>query len=502
MTRAVTVESHQLVIPEPEDKVQLAVMLYHYFGLRYPMKAVCPGHVAPFDALAEAYFSESPVLIWHASRGLAGKTTMLAGLSLMELVTGYDVSLLGGSQEQSLRTHRITTAAWDHEEAVFDDGECAQCVVTFVTSGEDVCYACGRPLNRERKKLQGPNAPRDLLKGEPLATKTEMRYGNIMVALAASPKSVRGPHPQRLRMDEADEMDLELVDAAMGQTMETDSDRPPQTIFASTHQHPSGTMTELFKRAAERGWPVREWCYKETLLDPDNPGSWLIGRNIAAKRSEVTDYMWRVEYDLETPETGGALFNKDQLRTLFLDGAEVDDKLNQEYVFAEYDEYGDYVTAADWGKTDLTVIVTVRYDVEPPELVYWLRLFRALWPVSAARFCEAVERYDSKAIHDATGIGDLMKDQLTVEAVHYIMTGIHRSHLWMEYENAVAAEQLKWPRLKSIIGMHTHVQRNDLYGSGHPPDEIVALSLANLVLRGTEVRKTKKRGKIHRPRSF
>jgi hypothetical protein len=36
----------------------------------------------------------------------------------------------------------------------------------------------------------------------------------------ASQASVRGPHPHRLRLDEVDEMALDIFDAAMGQTLE------------------------------------------------------------------------------------------------------------------------------------------------------------------------------------------------------------------------------------------------------------------------------------------
>ena len=37
--------------------------------------------------------------------------------------------------------------------------------------------------------------------------------------LTASQKSVRGPHPPSLLLDEIDEMDLEIFDAALGQPM-------------------------------------------------------------------------------------------------------------------------------------------------------------------------------------------------------------------------------------------------------------------------------------------
>jgi len=38
-----------------------------------------------------------------------------------------------------------------------------------------------------------------------------------------------------------------------------------QTVASSTHHNAVGTMTEILKRAAEKGWPVYKWCYRETL---------------------------------------------------------------------------------------------------------------------------------------------------------------------------------------------------------------------------------------------
>jgi hypothetical protein len=51
----------------------------------------------------------------------------------------------------------------------------------------------------------------------------------------ASQKSIRGPHPQRLRIDEADDVALGLLDAAMGQPMSKPG-IAKQTVFSGTHQ--------------------------------------------------------------------------------------------------------------------------------------------------------------------------------------------------------------------------------------------------------------------------
>ena len=64
-------------------------------------------------------------------------------------------------------------------------------------------------------------------------------------------------------------MRLPILEAAQGQTMDQGAVRA-QTVIASTHQHPDGTMTAVLQRAAEQGWPVYQWCWQET----QEPAGW------------------------------------------------------------------------------------------------------------------------------------------------------------------------------------------------------------------------------------
>ena len=101
---------------------------------------------------------------------------------------------------------------------------------------------------------------------------------------------MRGPHPQRLRIDEADEMLLAVLDAAHGQPMDRAGGQA-QTVISSTHQHPDGTMTTVLQRAAARGWPVYLWCYRDTL----EPHGWLTQAQVDRKRAEVPEQTWLSE---------------------------------------------------------------------------------------------------------------------------------------------------------------------------------------------------------------
>ena len=55
------------------------------------------------------------------------------------------------------------------------------------------------------------------------------------------------------------------------------------------------------RRAAEQGWPVYEWCYRETL----EPHGWLTEDQVTRKRTEITAQMWRTEFDLQEPSAEG-----------------------------------------------------------------------------------------------------------------------------------------------------------------------------------------------------
>lgn len=207
------------VIATGED---LDRFLLERFGVVLPNVCVCThkGHKTPHQAFHDAYFARYPVTVWKASRGFGGKSFTLALLALTEAVTlKADVNVLGGSGQQSARILESQKRLWAY-----------------------------------------PNAPRAALKSEPGAIKTALRWENTIIALMASQKSVRGPHPQRLRMDEVDEMDVDILRSALGQPMNKGAVLS-QVVLSSTHQYADGTMTWTLEQARIMGWPVYEWCF-------------------------------------------------------------------------------------------------------------------------------------------------------------------------------------------------------------------------------------------------
>jgi len=442
----------------PRDDDELWEFVATLWDFEIPREQVCDGHCAPFQAFADAYFARYPVTIWKASRGLGGKSNLLGILSITEAVVyGGNISVLGGSASQSQTVHAVTHEAWFSRFA-----------------------------------------PRHLLRKDPTQFFTNLTNGSTIKALMASQTSVRGPHPLRLRMDEIDEMDLGILEAAQGQPMDiTETYFDPvdgvkrrrtvhtsQTVMSSTHQYPDKTMTTMLKRARERGWPIYEWCYRESMGTYQNPG-WLTAEQVERKRSEITAAMWATEYDLQEPSFEGRAIDDDKLQWYF-DAAygNVDGDENKEYIFEAYDPNvrTEYVTGVDWAKEqDWTIITTYRTDVSPWRVVAWRRTGRRPWPVLIGYVEARLDAYSGVLVHDNTGLGNVVSDLITYDrkkVVDFTMVGAARTAMFNEYIVAIESGHLKSPRITYAYNEHRYATVDDLYGRGHPPDSIVAGALA------------------------
>lgn len=426
-------EYHFSVPFTTEDELRLFVWVA--FGVRIPDTVVCPQHTTPWRAFADAYFARSRVAVWKASRGFGGKTYLLALLAAVEAATlGANVNILGGSGEQSKRVLEHAQDLWTHA-----------------------------------------SAPRELLAGD-VQQETRFRRGNKVRALLASQASVRGPHPQRLRLDEVDEMDVVLLDAALGQTMEAGSGIAVQTVLSSTHQYSAGTMTEVLRRAAEKSWPVYEWCYHETM----QPHGWLAPAEVAGKRDDVTAAMWQVEYDLQEPSAEARAILPEAVARLF------DRRLGEfegrpdEYIEIEEPVAGaTYATGSDWArKQDWTVISTLRTDVYPLRLVAFERTGRRPWPTMVQAFDDRVQRFSGPAAHDGTGIGDVVAGYMQSDAEPFMMVGRPRADLVSECIADIEHGAIVGPWIRWAEAELKYATVDDVYGAGHLPDTLASLALA------------------------
>lgn len=422
-------------VPKITNEEQLRAYVVDRCGVNIPATKVCKKHTTPWRAFADAYFARSPVAVWKASRGFGGKSFLLALLGLVEAQTmAANVVVLGGSGEQSQRVHEYMQGFWGHA-----------------------------------------GAPKHLLASDPSKRATRLSTGNAIHALTASSRSVRGPHPQRLRLDEIDEMDIRIFDAAMGQPIGATS-IPKQTVASSTHHYANKTMTEVLTRATDRGWPVYEWCYQETC----EPHGWLPITEVDSKRHEVTQAMWEAEYDLQDPSPDTRAIAPDKVGAMFNIELGEYDGAPGEYIEIEPPAPGGkYVTGADWAKKrDFTVIVTLRIDTVPMRLVAFERFNRLPWPAMYGRYNDRLDRYPGEGVHDGTGIGDVVEDHIVSSAFAFIMVGRKRDDMLSNYVSSVERGEIEAPFIAFMERSHRLASVDDVYGSGHLPDDIAAMALA------------------------
>ena len=421
------------------------------FGVHIPAVACCPGHVAPAQAFCDALRARDSVALWIASRGFGGKTFLLALLAAANAILfETDVIILGGSGQQSLRVVEQLHGLW----------------------------AAGQ-------------VPPAWLASAPTFNKTTLAWGNMIQALTASQTAVRGAHPTRLLLDEIDEMKLPILEAAQGQPMDRNGVRA-QTVMSSTHQYPDGTVTAMRRRAAELGWPVYEWCYRETL----KPHGWLTADQVRAEASRTVPH--HVGRRVRTPGTqrrrardrpgrGGADVRRRHVGTHISAGDLEHRWRGQPGPPAERawpDPAGAwYCTGIDWAqKRDYTVAVVVRCDTTPLQVVAVYRIQRRPWPEMTERVGALLDEFPGPATHDATGAGSAI-GEFPALAPHDQLQGVTlvgrvRTDLFRNYIAAIERHEIVCPRIDAFYTEHLYCGEDDLFGSGHPPDTVVAMALA------------------------
>lgn len=453
----------------PVTKDELWWVVYALFGVQIPRIQVCPDHVAPFDAFAEAYFgNEDNWVLWYGSRG-TGKSLMLALLALTKsAVAEINVVLLGGSMAQSNNVHEHVTNLLDHDTA---------------------------PVHTVSNQI-----------------KTELTFhaGNWVRPIPASQKTVRGPHPQMTLLDEIDEMERAIYDAAMGQALEKENARGVKVremvVASSTWQNPVGTFQEVRDEALSKGMPIRTWCYREVLKTEENPSGWMDPAFIERKRKSVPAEMFRVEYELGEPAGDARAIDSQKLIDSLRDLEVVDEHhkgSDDMWRFAYPETAGTYAAGADWAKEkDKTVITVCRTDVRPRQVVYVRRMNRRPWPEMIKAFDDVTLEYQAVSAHDGTGIGNVVNDMIDERTYKVVMVGRDRVLLLTEYIAALENGEYALPRKSPLFASHKAATVNDVYSTGtgrkyHLPDDVAAMAIMHRAatrqpppVSGAEVKKT------------
>lgn len=189
-------------------------------GARVPTVAVCRGHCAPADFLERWTFDPPPMSLVLGPRG-GGKSYLSALHTHMESMAypRLGTRILGGSMSQS--------------EQIY---------------------------NALRDLHAGPTVMSRLTKQQ-----AEYRITDATVAiLAATPTSVRGPHVARLKLDEVDEIEDDIRDAAFGMCMAKHG-VPGAVMMTSTWHRVGGPMSQLIDRARGGDFPLYAFCVFDVL---------------------------------------------------------------------------------------------------------------------------------------------------------------------------------------------------------------------------------------------
>lgn len=226
-------ETPDLRVVRPETSDQLRDWIRdHAEEIKIPEEAVCEGHNSPWECF-QAIRSRPSVALIHGSRG-SGKSFLSAldtHLTSRENFK-HGTRILGGSKAQSEQIYRaLREIATDYEgRAGSDAGTIA--------------------------KLRKDGAT--------------YVNGSEVAILAASSTSVRGPHVPSLKLDEVDEMDVDIRESAMGMCMGGRGGKgrvgmPASVIMTSTCHRVNGPMSKLIERAEAGDFPLYTMCVFEVL---------------------------------------------------------------------------------------------------------------------------------------------------------------------------------------------------------------------------------------------
>jgi hypothetical protein len=206
-----------------ENDEKLLDFIEAFWNLRIPRAQVCPGHTPPAQYICDSFFERVQDSICWANRG-GGKTLLGALSTWLDAVFKKNCAtkVLGGSLEQSKKMYQHLTGEGDGWGLATDDF-------------------------------------RHLLRGEMLAASTTLINKSNINILTASSKSVRGPHPQKLKLDEIDEFDDKIFEAALLAPQTKRGIKASVQMYSTMHKS-YGLMNRVITEAAQSGFKVYKWC--------------------------------------------------------------------------------------------------------------------------------------------------------------------------------------------------------------------------------------------------
>lgn len=213
----------------PKTKSEMKNYVKVFLGIDVPDKKICDGHNSPLDYLWHSFGSDfadektanADAVVW-ANRG-GGKTRLAAAATLLDCIfkPGCQVRILGGSAEQSGRMYEYLTS--------------------FLLNGFEE-FLCG-PIRKEKCSFVNNSA---------------------VEVLTQSAMSIRGQHIQKLRCDEVELFDPQILAAARFTTHSKEKILAAMEIISTMHR-PYGLMQSQVSNAEKLGKKIFKWCLWEVI---------------------------------------------------------------------------------------------------------------------------------------------------------------------------------------------------------------------------------------------
>jgi len=278
----------------------LAGFLKEYLGITIPDKKICPDHSSPFSFVADVFFGRTvDAVVWACRSG--GKSFNEALLTFLDshFRPKCDTTVLAGSYYQGKQVYDATLDLWSE-----------------------------------------PGWDR-FLAAEPTKSETLLKNESGYEVLTASQKSVRGPHPQRLKLDEIDELAPDLYDAALSQPL-TKHGVDASVIMTSTMHRIYGLMQTIIEDRHRMGLELYKWCWLEVVERCDdacenvgNEKSKWFGKqcilweecqgrahdsvgyypveDVRKKRAQLDAETWKSEWGVVRPSAKDMVYNPEDL---------------------------------------------------------------------------------------------------------------------------------------------------------------------------------------------
>jgi len=457
----------------PRNDDELYEYIKNTWGVVLPRTSHCPNCTAPFKVLADAYFGRYPMIILKASRG-SGKSVLLGLLSLVEQVTLNNyVMILGASEVQSKvvfnyisqRSNRFPGKFWDYKDAP-------------------------KALQEESEERVG---------------QSRIITGGMIRCSAASPTSIYGQRPVRLRMDEIDLMDEELIDGAIACCHPYENIKG-QILLASTSYKNDGTLNKMIERAEERNResiaegggvviPIYTFCYKD-VLQTNNPDGYLTPELLKNMKSMVSKEQWERQFENGMPILDECVFTPEELEILFDDsllgyaenGATIvvdgdPGPKSEVYIRPEFWEKAEYFYhGADFGdRVDWTVLTSfaIPFDRTKPEYLFRFAKY-GRWGLtkSVSEYNTLLAKHEGAASHDGTGVGQVVIEQLEETSREIKWTRQNKEQGLNKLIEHIKNGKMRFPRIKALEKAFKSLTNEHVIGKKHLPDEVAAVLMA------------------------